>query len=64
MKRIKDIDIYYIQSLCHKLPELLKAIQTEQKENDYIYYSCNRAMFDRIRLCLTKDLLRIRKVMY
>ena len=63
--KIRNTDILYVQYICEKIPKLLKNIQKEQEENEYhIYQSSNRAEFERLRINLNKELMRIKKSIY
>lgn len=63
MNNITDKEINYIDYICDMLPKTLKAIQQEQKDG-YIYASENRARFDRLRIEITKTLMKIRNKIY
>ena len=60
---LTDKEINYIDYICDMLPKTLKTIQQEQKDG-YIYASENRARFDRLRIEITKTLMKIRKKIY
>ena len=60
--KIRNTDILYVQCICEKIPKLLKNIQKE--EEYYIYQSSNRAEFERLRINLNKELMRIKKSIY
>ena len=62
-ENLTDKEINYIDFICEMLPKTLKAIQQEQKDG-YIYASENRARFDRLRIEITKTLMKIRKKIY
>lgn len=62
-ENLTDKEINYVDYICDMLPKTLKAIQQEQK-NGYIYASENRARFDRLRIEITKTLMKIRKRIY
>lgn len=62
-ENLTDKEINYIDFICDMLPKTLKAIQQEQKDG-YIYASENRARFDRLRIEITKTLMKIRKKIY
>ena len=62
-KNLTDKEINYVDYICEMLPKTLKAIQQEQKDG-YIYASENRARFDRLRIEITKTLMKIRKKIY
>ena len=62
-ENLSDKEIDYIDYICDVLPKTLKAIQQEQKDG-YIYASENRARFDRLRIEITKTLMKIRKKIY
>ena len=64
MEKLKDNEIGYVEFICDMLPKTLKAIQEEQKQDHYIYQSENRARFDRLRIEITKTLMKIRKKIY
>lgn len=63
MDNLSDKEINYVDYICDMLPKTLKAIQQEQKDG-YIYASENRARFDRLRIEITKTLMKIRKRIY
>ena len=60
---LTDKEINYVDYICDMLPKTLKAIQQEQKDG-YIYASENRARFDRLRIEISKTLMKIRKKIY
>ena len=62
-EKLTDSEINYIAFICNILPRTLKAIQQEQKDG-YIYQSENRARFDRLRIEISKTLMKIRKKIY
>ncbi len=62
-ENLTDKEIDYVYYICDMLPTLLKAIQREQKDG-YIYASENRARFDRLRIEISKTLMKIRKKIY
>ena len=62
-EKLTDNEIGYIEFICEMLPKTLKAVQQEQ-EDGYIYASENRARFDRLRIEITKTLMKIRKKIY
>jgi hypothetical protein len=62
-ENLTDKEINYVDYICDMLPKTLKAIQQEQKDG-YIYASENRARFDRLRIEITKTLMKIRKEIY
>ena len=62
-EKLTDSEINYIEYICDMLPKTLKAVQQEQKDG-YIYASENRARFDRLRIEITKTLMKIRKKIY
>lgn len=62
--KIRNTDILYVQYICEKIPKLLRNIQKEQEEEYYIYQSSNRAEFERLRINLNKELMRIKKTIY
>ena len=62
-EKLTDNEINYVDYICDMLPKTLKAVQQEQKEG-YIYASENRARFDRLRIEITKTLMKIRKKIY
>lgn len=62
-EKLTDSEINYIEFICEFLPKTLKAIQKEQKDG-YIYASENRARFDRLRIEMTKTLMKIKKKIY
>lgn len=63
MNNLTDKEINYVDYICDMLPKTLKAIQQEQKDG-YIYASENRARFDRLRIEITKTLMKIRNKIY
>lgn len=62
--KISNTEIDYISTMCCLLINSLKDYNMECKEDDYIYSSSNRAKFDRLRIELNKELMKIRKVIY
>ena len=62
-ENLTDREIDYVDYICDMLPKTLKAIQREQKDG-YIYASENRARFDRLRIEISKTLMKIRKKIY
>ena len=62
-ENLTDKEINYVDYICDILPKTLKAIQREQKDG-YIYASENRARFDRLRIEISKTLMKIRKKIY
>lgn len=62
-ENLTDKEINYIDYICDMLPKTLKAIQQEQKDG-YIYASENRARFDRLRIEISKTLMKMKKKIY
>lgn len=62
-ENLTDKEINYVDFICDMLPKTLKAVKQEQKDG-YIYASENRARFDRLRIEITKTLMKIRKKIY
>lgn len=62
-ENLTDKEINYVDFICDMLPKTLKAVQQEQKDG-YIYASENRARFDRLRIEISKTLMKIRKKIY
>lgn len=62
--KISKSEINYIEFTCMQLIKSLNDFNEEIKDNSYIYASPNRAKFDRLRIELNKELMKIRKVIY
>lgn len=69
-EKIRDTQITYIKELSNQIIKALEAVQEEQKlellnsKSCYIYSSKNRAIFDRLRLELNRQLLLLKKQVY
>lgn len=63
---MKDIvkQINYIDYISSELVAELKAIQSELEKNKYLFSSDSRARFKRLRVELTKELVKIEKQVY
>ena len=62
--KIDEKEIGYIEYLCDMLPKILKDINKEYKENEYLYSSPSRAKFDRLRIEMNKTLIKIKETIY
>ena len=62
-KKLTNCEVDYIEYICDVMPIILRALQQEQKDG-YIYASENRARFDRLRVEMTKTLMKIKKKIY
>ena len=69
-EKIRDTQITYIKELSNQIIKALEAVQEEQKlellnsKSCYICSSKNRAIFDRLRLELNRQLLLLKKQVY
>ena len=63
--KITQKEINYVEYLCDMMPKILKDINKEFEENGhYIFQSPNRAKFERLRIELNKELMKIKKIIY
>ena len=62
----KKDKILYIENMCKELIKSLKDTQKEIESNEYYYLfqSPNRAKFKRLRVELTKELMKVQKDIY
>jgi 16S rRNA C1402 N4-methylase RsmH len=59
---LKKEEITYIEQMTKQIVNALKEIA--KYDNDYIYQIPERAKFDRLRVELNKELMKIRKRIY
>lgn len=62
--KVSEKEINYIETMCSLLINTLKDFNNECKENTYVFSSPNRAKFDRLRLELNKELIKVKKEVY
>lgn len=62
--KINEKEIAYIEYLCDMLPKILKDINKEYGNNEYLYASQSKARFERLRIELNKSLINIKKIIY
>lgn len=63
--RIHKNTIEYVQMLCDLLPKTLNEINADyDKGKGYLFQSEARARFDRLRIELTKYLVKVKKDIY
>lgn len=60
-----DAEIQYLERMYNRSIDALKSFMLEEANNNkYIFSSRNRAEFNRLRLEITKELLRLENKMY
>ena len=64
MGKISNTEINYIEVMAVNLVQSLKDINSEYDKDRYIYSSSARAKFDRLRVELGKELMKIRRAIY
>ena len=64
MKKIPVEEINYIRTMCNQLIHAIEEYNKEVKEDEFIFASSNRAKFDRLRVELTKEMMKLRKKLY
>lgn len=57
-------EIKYLEQMYKRSIKTLKEFMKEQNEDRYIFSSRNRAEFNRLRLEITRELLRLENKMY
>lgn len=61
---MNNAEIQYLEQMYKRSIKTLKGFMREENEDKYIFQSKNRAEFNRLRLEITKELLRLENKMY
>lgn len=61
---MNNAEIQYLERMYNRSIDALKSFMLEEANNEYILSSRNRAEFNRLRLEITKELLRLENKMY
>jgi len=61
---MNNAEIQYLEQMYKRSIKTLKGFMSEENEDKYIFQSRNRAEFNRLRLEITKELLRLENKMY
>ena len=61
---MNNAEIQYIEQMYKRSINTLKSFMREEANDEYIFQSRNRAEFNRLRLEITKELLRLENKMY
>ena len=61
---MNNVEIQYLEQMYKRSIKTLKGFMSEENEDEYIFSSRNRAEFNRLRLEITKELLRLKNKMY
>lgn len=61
---MKNTEIQYIERMYNRSINALKSFMLEEANDEYLFQSRNRAEFNRLRLEITKELLRLENKMY
>ena len=59
-----NLEIQYLEQMYKRSINTLKSFMREEANDEYIFQSRNRAEFNRLRLEITKELLRLENKMY
>ena len=61
---MNNAEIQYLEQMYKRSINTLKSFMNEEANDEYIFQSRNRAEFNRLRLEITKELLRLENKMY
>lgn len=61
---MNNAEIQYLERMFDRSINALKSFMLEENNDEYIFSSRNRAEFNRLRLEITKELLRLENKMY
>lgn len=61
---MNNAEIQYLEQMYKRSINTLKSFISEEANDEYIFQSRNRAEFNRLRLEITKELLRLENKMY
>lgn len=61
---MNNAEIQYLEQMYKRSINTLKSFMSEEANDEYIFQSKNRAEFNRLRLEITKELLRLENKMY
>lgn len=61
---MNNAEIQYLERMYSRSINALKSFMLEEANDEYIFSSRNRAEFNRLRLEITKELLRLENKMY
>ena len=61
---MNNTEIQYLEQMYKRSINTLKSFISEEANDEYIFQSRNRAEFNRLRLEITKELLRLENKMY
>ena len=61
---MNNLEIQYLEQMYKRSINTLKSFMHEEANDEYIFQSRNRAEFNRLRLEITKELLRLENKMY
>ena len=61
---MNNLEIQYLEQMYKRSINTLKSFMLEEANDEYIFQSRNRAEFNRLRLEITKELLRLENKMY
>lgn len=61
---MNNAEIQYLEQMYKRSINTLKSFIIEEANDEYIFQSRNRAEFNRLRLEITKELLRLENKMY
>ena len=61
---MNNAEIQYLEQMYKRSINTLKSFMREEAYDEYIFQSRNRAEFNRLRLEITKELLRLENKMY
>lgn len=61
---MNNAEIQYLEQMYKRSINTLKSFMLEEANDEYIFQSRNRAEFNRLRLEITKELLRLENKMY
>lgn len=61
---MNNYEIQYLERMYNRSINALKSFMLEENNDKYIFSSRNRAEFNRLRLEITKELLRLENKMY
>ena len=61
---MNNAEIQYLEQMYKRSINNLKSLMREEANDEYVFRSKNRAEFNRLRLEITKELLRLENKMY
>ena len=61
---MNNAEIQYLERMYNRSINALKSFMLEEANDEYLFQSRNRAEFKRLRLEITKELLRLENKMY